>query len=170
MRQIDDLLSAFEAYYTTSQQPLRYTKMAREMISRKFGWIGQGFKGVLFDAVTSVHPTSLRSLPDIAVIQKAVAGFDNPQIYEAPKNLPQIEDKTEVVIDQVQSEIRKLAAHQGTRDPEGVQRIQDKARRGDASNDQLWWLKIQLDGGNTAGWKPMPADWDGRAWAKEALA
>ena len=170
MRPVDDLLSAFEAYYTTGQQPMRYTKVARSLIASKFAWLGEGFKNVLFDAVTSVHPTSLRSLPDIAVLQKAAAGFDNPQIYEKPQNVPQIEDRSEEVFDQVEAEMQRMTEQQGSRDPEGVQQMRDKARRGDASNDQLWWLKVQLEGGNTAGWKKMPADWDGRAWAKEALA
>jgi hypothetical protein len=93
MLPIHGLLNGFQTHYSTHQLKLDYTQAQRNELVRRFQWISSAYARVLYEAVVTVHPMSLRSLPDIAVISEAMKGLDRPEVYEPPTNAMQITDE-----------------------------------------------------------------------------
>ncbi|MFW5836239.1 MAG: hypothetical protein ACOCVK_02405 [bacterium] len=89
---IHGLLRGFETHYSTNQLMLEYTQPQRNELVKRFRWVSGAYARVLYEAVVTVHPMSLRSLPDMAVIAQAMKGLDRPEVYEQPTNARQITD------------------------------------------------------------------------------
>jgi hypothetical protein len=96
VKPIDDLIKAWELHYSTQDRELRYTKVQRNELGRKYAWIQRGYANVLYDQVVTTHPMSLRSLPDMAVITEAMKALDRPEVYADPSDVLMIEDATDV--------------------------------------------------------------------------
>lgn len=164
MRPVEDMLAAFEAYYSTPQQRMTYNQIQRKAIEKAYGWIQKGFARVLYEGVIRSHPVSLRSLPDLVVIGKVSREAGNPDSYEDRTDVAQIEDKTEEVLDLVMEHEKAKNTGAGSRAPEEVERVRRKALKGSATRYELWWLNTQLKGGMNV-WRKMPEEWDAVAFA-----
>lgn len=147
MKPIDDLMDAFEVYYSTAQTPVKYTTAQRVKIHNEFVWIKQRYAAELRDEVIRSHPSSLRSLPDVAVITDATRRLNPPESYEPPPK--QIEDMTPVTM----AEIERIREETGNGNPEERAQVRRKAARGEATLYELWWLEC-IDSGK--GYKAMP--------------
>lgn len=162
MRPIDDMLQAFEQYYSNTTQ-LRYSKVQRAAVEASFSWIGQKYSRILYDEIITEHPSSLRSLPDLAVIRKAASRLGNAAVYDDPPKVPLLEDKTEPVMGSIWSEFERRRETFGVADPDGLRRVLEKVKRGDASKYESWWAHCKMNGRHTA----MPDSWDGEEFRRK---
>ena len=169
MKQIEELIDAFEMYYSPSNRKMIYGPAQRAEITKRFIWIGNQFKLALYDEVISIHNSSLRSLPDVAVIVEAMGKMGSPESYETPRTaLPEPEVDAEDMEASVQ---RALAEAAGKAPPDLIkdtrgepnryerQRIRTKVDKGDATQFEAWWIHIIDDLGGK--WEAMPEDWPG---------
>ena len=78
MTQILDLLGAFMVHYGG----LKYTEGQHAELCSRYRWMKEAYKNAIYDAVISSHPSALRSLPDVAVIEKAMQAAGRPETYE----------------------------------------------------------------------------------------
>jgi hypothetical protein len=137
MKPIDDLLKAFEVYYSTDK-PLVYGAAQRIAIHNAYVWIGPEYRIALYDEVLRTHPASLRSLPDMAVISTATKQLNPPESYEPPK--PLIEDMTGPTFDEVKASEEARAKRDGEANHYERQRIRDKVAKGTATVYEAWWI------------------------------
>lgn len=150
MKQIDDLLDAFQNYYSTEQLRLTYNKVQRGAIVAAFSSIGSRFKEVLYDEVIAIHPSSLRSLPDMAVLRKVANKLGNPSAYEEKKAVRQIEDSRDYkwLLDNYVKAIEEAAIRER-------ERVRRKGK--DMGLHEAWWLHCMDEHGQ---YRPMPENFE----------
>lgn len=154
MKPIDDMLNAFEMHYAGA----RYTDGQRAELQTRYGWIRNGYKVAIYDAVTRILESSLRSLPDTAIIERAIASLDDPAVYEpqlqqlalpetgAVDRSKEIELITKALIGRGKLEVNEKEVNHEER-----KRIRVKVLRGDATDDERFWISCIDDYGGD--WK-----------------
>lgn len=149
MKQVDDLLDAFEAYYSTTQR-INYNKVQRGAIVAAFSSIGRRFKEVLYDEVIAVHPSSLRSLPDLAVLRQVANKLGNPAAYEEKKQVRQIEDTRDYkwLLENHEEAIRQASLRERGR-------VRKKGKS--MGLHEAWWLHCMDEYGQ---YRPMPENFE----------
>ncbi len=133
MTQILDLLGAFMVHYGG----LKYTEGQHAELCSRYRWMKEAYKNAIYDAVISSHPSALRSLPDVAVIEKAMQAAGRPETYETGQR--QIEFGEVVSIGQVQEEVKKVKAMTGVANEQEVRRVGVKIAHGEATADERHW-------------------------------
>lgn len=141
MTEIQDLLGAFTMHYGGP----RYTVAQHEELCSRYRWMKETYKNAIYDAVISAHPTSLRSLPDVAVIEKAMREAGRPETYETGQQ--QIEFGEVASIDQVQTEVKKIKAMTGVGNKEEVKRVGVRIAHGEATKDEKHWYWCMTENG-----------------------
>jgi hypothetical protein len=136
MKPIDDLLRAFEVYYTIGDRPLAYSTAQRMELHNAFVWIGPEYERELYGEVIRTHPTSLRSLPDVAIVTAAANKLNPPGSYAPPPK--QIEDQTQPTFDEVKQRLDSIHKEVNKEERQAMRR---KRERGECSLYQLWWLE-----------------------------
>ncbi len=148
MKPIDDMLNAFVIHYGGE---IQYTEAQCVELTARYHWIRSGYAAVLYDGVIRIHLASLRSLPDVAVIEKAIGGLDEPRIYDAPPVLPPPEKGAE---DRRADVARVVAETAGKMKPDLItgsedemnhferEKIRVRAMKGRATDAELFWLKV----------------------------
>lgn len=150
MTEIADLLDAFQIHYGG----LKYSPAQRAELESKYRWFKRGYKNAVYDEVVESHPMSFRSLPDMAVITKAMNNLSPPQVYEEPHSVPRIEYNPEV-----QEKINEMVRQRGEHgNNEERNRIRTKVMKGEATKYEKWWIHVIDDLG--CNWAPMPEGWE----------
>lgn len=147
MKPIEDLLDAFQQHYTTNERALRYTRAQRDEMVSRYAWVSTSYMAVLYDEVVTVHPMSLRSLPDMAVISGAMQKMDRPEVYAT--SVAQIEDKSEPVYESIRDAVNSKAKAEGELNHRERERIRGKVRKGEATPAEAFWVRsIDENGGD----------------------
>ena len=156
MTQIADMLQAFSMHYGG----LRYTAGQYAELMGKYSWIERVYKNALYDEVIASHPASLRSLPDVAVIEKAMLSLGRPEIFAPPQIEAPIdaEDRSEVI-----AKITAAVMHHVEPIPEMAdsgeaerQRIRVRVLKGQATECEAFWIRCIDDYGGD--WRRAYAD------------
>lgn len=162
MKPIEDMLKAFEMHYSTNERPLEYTKVQRNELERKYSWMNRGYARVVYEAVVTAHPMSLRSLPDMAVLTEAMKTLDRPEVYADPQDVPLIEDATDVpasaeIESGIQAEMERRKSRGEELNRHDRQRIRDKVAKGDANAWEIRWITVidKFDGSWRAAHKAL---------------
>lgn len=160
MNKAKDLIKAFELHYSTTDRRLSYTRYQANEIIERYAWITSDYAPVLYEAVVTRHPTSLRSLPDLAVLAEAERELGNrPAIFQKPaeerEDQKLLEGETAKILSAIEN-ANETKNPNAIRDPEGLKREKRRAEKGDSTLYRLWWIEC-LEAGE--GYKPMPEDY-----------
>lgn len=146
----EDLLRAFEQYYSGSDYTLEYTETQQAVLMKHYGWMSETFKLVVYDEVLSQHGSQFRSLPDIAAIEKAIHGLDRPETYEVPvplleapmdvDNNPKDRDVWLDFLARIGSELGKRADNSGEMNHEERERVRYRIAHNDATLYERHWV------------------------------
>lgn len=147
MTQIADMLEAFKQHYGG----VKYTPGQYAELVKKYSWIQCAYKNALYEAVIASHPASLRSLPDVAVIEKAMLTLGRPETFAPPQIEAPVdaEDRSEVV-----AKITAAVMHYAEPIPEMAdageaerQRIRVRVAKGRATEPERFWIRCIDDYG-----------------------
>ena len=142
-----DMLRAFEIYYSTDRE-LKYNVAMGAEIADRYSWITPEYRTVLYEMVVSLHPASLRSLPDVAVLKEAEAKLDRPEVYRPALPEPEAEfDYEDLLKDKDYSIEEAMWRH----------RDEVAAKRSNMTVRDKWWLLGRAVWGD---WRKMPEGWD----------
>lgn len=144
MTQIEDMLEAFVMHYG-----MKYTTGQRAELVGKYQWLGLAYKNAVYDEVVASHPASLRSLPDIAAIEKAMNRAGRPETYEQGQK--QIEYGKVATIDQARSAVAEVKSMTGVGNEEEVRRVGVRIAKGDATKEEQHWYWCMTENGGV--WK-----------------
>lgn len=152
MEPVEDMMQAFQDYYE-----LKYSTKVAEEIREWFGAIRREYARAVYSEVVRIHERRYRSLPDIAVINKAVSNIPLPEtMKEAREEIPDgrvqqlIEDYRDEGTGKTGMEMVREAAE---RERERVRKL---VKRGEATDWEAWWI-YTLD---TYGeYRPKPDGW-----------
>ena len=134
MTETEKMLKAFEDYYETT-----YNLMQRKAVLDAVGNPPKAYLLELYKCVTIAHPAQYGKLPDLAVVSKARAGMDRPEVYEIPP--PLIEDKIEVVHESIREAVNARAKEDGELNHRERERVRMLSMKGRATPAELFWLK-----------------------------
>ena len=151
MSPVEDMIEAFQQYYSSGSQVVRYNDVQRRQILRRLGTPPKEYLLDLFRGVIEVHEARFRTLPDVAVISKIANTLDAPGTYAPVKALP------EPPIDP--QEVERLLKQSPYTIDDAIVAERDRvaARKGNMTRCEKWWLLCR---GVWKEWKPMPDGWD----------
>jgi len=141
MTQIEDMLKAFSMHYGG----LKYTAGQYTELVAKYHWLKREYKNAVYSAVIASHPAALRSLPDVAVIEKVMIGLGRPETFAPPQieASPDAEDRSEVI-----AKITAAVMHHAEPLPEMAdageterQRIRVRVAKGQATECEAFWIR-----------------------------
>jgi hypothetical protein len=156
MSAVGDLLDSFQLYYSTRDKTLQYSAAQRAEIEKRYVWFKIGYARAVYDAAIALHPTSLRSLPDVAVISAATKELYMPEVYDEPDQSKQIEDHTELTFEEIERLRKEREEEEEEPNHHYREQIRAKREKGDATLSELWWLEcVERFGGV---YRPMPAE------------
>ncbi len=143
-----ELLKAFQVHYEPNDGgQLRYNDQQKLDIIRTVGDVPGEYLSELYLVVTQTHEAKFRSLPDAAVVSKAMASMDDPATYLPPQKLL---DEPSPVVQELVEQVRE--SENGNEFER--QRIRNRVAKNDATVYERWWIHVIDDlGGN---WEPMP--------------
>ena len=146
-----ELLKALQIHYEPNDGgQLRYNDQQKQDIIRTVGAVPDGYLSELYLIVTRTHEAKFRSLPDVAVINKAMASMDAPATFLPPQRML---DEPVPVLQEIVEQVRK--SENGNEFDR--QRIRNRVRLNDATKYERWWIHVIDD---LAGkWEAMPVDY-----------
>jgi len=150
------MLEALEKYYE-----LTYSKVMSSAIIAAIGPENQRqYLMDLYLGITEMHSVSYRSLPDLAIVQKVRRTLNRPDTYRDITGEPALPEPpiSPVMDDAIKAAIARIGEG-GIGNAEEVERVRAKAKRGDASLYQLWWLEC-ID--SRKPYRAMPEDYEAR--------
>ncbi len=170
MTNASELLKAFQIHYEPNDGgQLRYNDQQKQDIIRTVGTVPEEFLSELYLVVMRTHEAKFRSLPDAAVVNKAMASMDDPATYlppqkqlESPMDVDNNPSDRAVWLDflaRIGSELGKQADIAGESNRFERERVRPRVSKNDATVYERWWIHVIDDlGGN---WEAMPEGWTG---------
>ena len=143
-----DMMEAFQMHYTPNDGGrLKYNDAQRVAITRLVGDVPEPYLAELFNNVVATHESRFRSLPDVAIINKAMASMDAPETYLPP---PLLLEEPIPVIQEIVEQIRK--SENGNEFER--RRVRNRVSKNDATRYEAWWIHVIDDLGGK--WEVMP--------------
>lgn len=136
----EKFLEQLQEYYNApGQKPLMYGKVQAGAILAALRTRPKAYLLDLYNQVINEHSVQYRTLPDLAIIRRAMNSLGDSEAYiDRTHTLPEPEEM-QATLGEVQAAALKVKGMTGVGCPDEVRRVGSKVERGDATKYEKHW-------------------------------